>query len=105
MGELAVVFAKGIVIGLSIAAPVGPIGLLCIQRSLNHGALAGLATGMGAALADGVYGMVAAFGLASVSPGSRRSQWEHPTRPNPTWPGSCHRAAPGRRSARCGCQG
>ena len=67
MGELAVLFAKGLVIGLSIAAPVGPIGLLCINRSLNHGALAGLATGLGAAVADGVYGAVAAFGLASVS--------------------------------------
>ncbi len=60
-------FLKGLVIGLSIAAPVGPIGVLCINRSLNHGALAGLATGMGAATADGVYGVIAAFGLASIS--------------------------------------
>ena len=58
---------KGLLIGLSIAAPVGPIGLLCIKRSLNHGMAAGLATGLGAATADGFYGAVAGFGLATVS--------------------------------------
>ena len=67
MDEMTALFAKGLVIGLSIAAPVGPIGVLCINRSLNHGMLAGLATGMGAAVADGLYGAVAAFGIASVS--------------------------------------
>ncbi len=58
---------KGLLIGLSIAAPVGPIGLLCIKRSLNQGMAAGLATGLGAATADGFYGAVAGFGLASIS--------------------------------------
>jgi threonine/homoserine/homoserine lactone efflux protein len=58
---------KGLLIGLSIAAPVGPIGLLCIKRSLGHGMAAGLATGLGAATADGFYGAVAGFGLASIS--------------------------------------
>jgi threonine/homoserine/homoserine lactone efflux protein len=58
---------KGLLIGLSIAAPVGPIGLLCIKRSLNDGMAAGLATGLGAATADGFYGAVAGFGLASIS--------------------------------------
>lgn len=58
---------KGLLIGLSIAAPVGPIGTLCIKRSLNHGMAAGLATGLGAATADGFYGAVAGFGLASIS--------------------------------------
>jgi threonine/homoserine/homoserine lactone efflux protein len=58
---------KGLLIGLSIAAPVGPIGFLCIKRSLNEGMAAGLATGLGAATADGFYGAVAGFGLASVS--------------------------------------
>lgn len=53
-------------IGLSIAAPVGPIGLLTIQRSLRQGAAAGLATGLGAALVDAVYGGVAAFDVAGV---------------------------------------
>jgi len=58
---------KGLLIGLSIAAPVGPIGLLCIKRSLNDGMAAGLATGLGAATADWFYGAVAGFGLASIS--------------------------------------
>ena len=60
-------FFKGLIFGLAIAAAVGPISLLCIRRTLNHGAVAGLATGMGAAFADAVYGAVAAFGLTSVS--------------------------------------
>ena len=49
-------FIKGLVIGLAIAAPVGPIGVLCIRRTLADGRLVGLLTGMGAATADGVYG-------------------------------------------------
>jgi len=60
-------FLRGLVIGLSIAAPVGPIGLLCIRRSLAEGRLVGLLTGLGAATADAVYGAVAAFGLTAVS--------------------------------------
>jgi len=58
---------KGLLIGFAIAAPVGPIGILCIQRSLHDGFKIGLSTGMGAALADGVYGLIAAFGLTSIS--------------------------------------
>ena len=58
---------KGIVIGFSIAAPVGPIGILTINRSLTHGPLAGLTTGVGAATADAIYGCVAGFGLTAVS--------------------------------------
>lgn len=57
-------FGQSLVIGVSIAAPVGPIGLLTIQRSLAHGPAAGLATGLGAAVADAVYGAVGAFGVA-----------------------------------------
>lgn len=60
-------FIKGLIIGFAIAAPVGPIGVLCIQRSLHDGFKIGLMTGMGAALADGVYGMIAGFGLTAVS--------------------------------------
>jgi len=60
-------FLKGCVIGLSIAAPVGPIGVLCIRRSLAEGARVGFFTGLGAAAADGFYGAVAAFGLTLVS--------------------------------------
>jgi threonine/homoserine/homoserine lactone efflux protein len=62
-----VFFAKGVMIGLAIAAPVGPIGVLCIRRSLSAGMRAGLVTGLGAAAADAVYGAVAGFGLTSVS--------------------------------------
>jgi len=54
---------RGLVVGVAIAAPVGPIGLLCIRRTLAHGPAAGIASGLGAATADGVYGLVAAFGL------------------------------------------
>jgi threonine/homoserine/homoserine lactone efflux protein len=60
-------FLKGAVIGFSIAAPVGPIGLLCIRRSLAEGRLVGLFTGLGAATADTVYGGIAGFGLTAVS--------------------------------------
>jgi threonine/homoserine/homoserine lactone efflux protein len=60
-------FLKGAVLGFSIAAPVGPIGVLCIRRTLADGWSSGIATGMGAALADGVYGAIAAFGLTAIS--------------------------------------
>jgi threonine/homoserine/homoserine lactone efflux protein len=58
---------KGIVIGFSIAAPIGPIGILCIRRSLNKGFLSGLVTGLGAATADATYGAIAGFGLTLIS--------------------------------------
>ena len=58
---------KGFVIGLSIAAPVGPIGILCIQRTLSSGNVQGLVTGLGAATADALYGFIAAFGLTFIS--------------------------------------
>mgnify|MGYP002639370973 CR=1 FL=1 len=54
----------GIGVGLAVAAPVGPIGILCIRRTLTEGRAQGLATGFGAASADSVYGVVAATGLA-----------------------------------------
>lgn len=60
-------FLKGLIIGFAIAAPVGPIGILCIQRSLHHGFKIGLMTGLGAASADGIYGIIAAFGLTAIS--------------------------------------
>ena len=58
---------KGMGLGLAIAAPEGPIGLLCSRRSLAQGQWMGLATGLGAATADGLYGGVAGFGLTAVS--------------------------------------
>lgn len=60
-------FLRGLVIGFSIAAPVGPIGVLTIQRTLSHGRLHGFLSGLGAATADAMYGMVAAFGLTFIS--------------------------------------
>jgi threonine/homoserine/homoserine lactone efflux protein len=57
---------RGLLVGLSIAAPVGPIGLLCIRRTLAHGRSQGLASGLGAATADAVYGCIAGFGLMAV---------------------------------------
>lgn len=60
-------FTQGLLFGLAVAAPVGPIGLLCIHRSLQHGHLAGFLSGMGAATADAFYGSVAAFGLTLVT--------------------------------------
>jgi putative LysE/RhtB family amino acid efflux pump len=60
------IFLRGLATGFAIAAPVGPIGLLCIQRSLRSGFGMGLRTGLGAALADAVYGAVAASGLTAI---------------------------------------
>ncbi|HEX6776252.1 MAG TPA: LysE family transporter [Methylomirabilota bacterium] len=61
------IFLRGLIIGLSIAAPVGPIGVLCIRRTLADGRAIGFASGLGAATADAVYGAVAAFGLSLVT--------------------------------------
>jgi threonine/homoserine/homoserine lactone efflux protein len=58
---------RGLAIGFSIAAPVGPIGVLCIRRTLERGWRSGLLTGLGAASADALYGAVAGFGLTAVS--------------------------------------
>jgi threonine/homoserine/homoserine lactone efflux protein len=60
-------FLRGLVIGFSIAAPVGPIGVLCIRRTLADGRLSGLVSGLGAATADMLYGCVAGFGLTFIS--------------------------------------
>ncbi len=64
---LLILFIKGILIGFAIAAPVGPIGILCIRRTLSGRYALGLFTGFGAGLADTFYGAVAGFGLASIS--------------------------------------
>jgi threonine/homoserine/homoserine lactone efflux protein len=58
---------KGLIIGFSIAAPVGPIGILCIKRTLSYGRWVGLISGLGAATADALYGCIAAFGLTFIS--------------------------------------
>lgn len=58
---------RGFLIGFSIAAPVGPIGVLCIQRTLAQGRRYGFVSGLGAATADAAYGSIAGFGLAFLS--------------------------------------
>lgn len=58
---------RGIMLGVAIAAPVGPIGLLCIRRTLAHGWRAGFVSGLGAATADTFYGLLAAFGLTALA--------------------------------------
>jgi threonine/homoserine/homoserine lactone efflux protein len=60
-------FPRGVLIGVSVAAPVGPMALLCIRRTLAGGAGAGFVSGVGVATADAFYGAVAAFGLTSIS--------------------------------------
>ncbi len=62
-----VLFAKGIIAGFVIAAPVGPVGILCAQRTLAKGIPAGLIAGSGAAIADTIFGAVAAFGLTFIA--------------------------------------
>lgn len=64
---LAGFWLRGVAIGLAIAAPVGPIGVLCIRRTLAQGRAVGLLSGLGAASADAVYGCIAAFGLTALS--------------------------------------
>ncbi len=57
---------KGFVIGFAVAAPVGPVGLLCIRRSIADGRLVGFVTGLGAAVADALMAIVAAFGISTI---------------------------------------
>ena len=64
---LLVFFLKGIVVGAVIAVPVGPVGVLCLRRTIFEGRLAGLVSGLGAATADALFGVVAAFSLTFVS--------------------------------------
>ncbi len=60
-------FLKGMGVGLAIAIPLGPIGFLCVRRTLVDGPRIGFVSGLGAAFADAVYGAVAAFGVTFVS--------------------------------------
>ena len=67
MDKTSLLFAQSLLIGLSIAAPVGQIGVLAIQRTLQQGPRSGLATGLGAAFADAVYGAIGAFGVVALT--------------------------------------
>jgi threonine/homoserine/homoserine lactone efflux protein len=72
-------FLRGLVLGFSIAAPVGPIGVLCLRRTLAGGQAYGLASGLGAATADAVYGLMAGLGLTLATRGLiAQSAWLRP---------------------------
>lgn len=60
-------FVKGLAIGFLIAAPVGPINVLCVRRTMVHGQLAGIVSGLGAAAADTIFGAIAAFGVIFIT--------------------------------------
>jgi threonine/homoserine/homoserine lactone efflux protein len=63
----AIVFLKGLLIGFAMAVPIGPIGVLCIRKTLTDGHSSGLTIGLGGATADLLYGSIAAFGVTFVS--------------------------------------
>lgn len=60
------VFIKGIIIGLLVSVPLGPIGIMCIQRTLNKGYMSGFISGLGAATADILFSIIAGFGLSII---------------------------------------
>jgi threonine/homoserine/homoserine lactone efflux protein len=60
-------FLKGLIIGFAMAVPIGPIGIMCIRKTLAEGHTRGLIIGLGAATADSLYGSIAAFGLTFIS--------------------------------------
>jgi len=61
------ILLQGFIIGIFVAAPVGPVGVLCIQRSVTRGKRHGFISGLGAATADAAFAAVAAFGLTFIS--------------------------------------
>jgi threonine/homoserine/homoserine lactone efflux protein len=63
---LILILVKGVAVGIVIALPVGPVGLLCVRRTLFEGVSFGLASGLGAACADTIFGIIAGFGLSVV---------------------------------------
>ena len=65
MNDLGLIFT-GIAIGIAVAAPIGPVNLICIRRTLRWGAPYGFLSGVGAAIGDGVFATVAAFGLTAA---------------------------------------
>lgn len=60
-------FFKGFLVGLIISAPIGPVGALCVQRTMNNGRLSGIISGIGAAVGDSIFAIIAAFGLTFIS--------------------------------------
>jgi threonine/homoserine/homoserine lactone efflux protein len=66
-GSVEVALLRGVAIGFAIAAPIGPVGILCIRKALADGRLAAIVAGLGAALADAIFGAVVGLGLTAVS--------------------------------------
>lgn len=64
---MTILLLKGLAFGFILAATVGPMWVICFRRTIEQGALAGFVSGMGIAVADGLYGAVAAFGLTAIS--------------------------------------
>ena len=60
-------FLKGILVGLVIAVPVGPVGIMCVRRTIFEGKLVGFVSGLGAATADAVFGIIAGFGITTIA--------------------------------------
>lgn len=60
-------FFKGFLVGVIISAPIGPVGALCIQRTMNRGKLSGILSGFGAAAGDSIFALIAVFGLSYIS--------------------------------------
>lgn len=58
---------RGALVGIIVAAPIGPVNLICIHRTVVHGRINGFLAGQGAAIGDGIFATVAAFGLAAVA--------------------------------------
>ncbi|MCH8013408.1 MAG: LysE family transporter [Candidatus Dadabacteria bacterium] len=60
-------FFKGFLVGIIISAPIGPVGALCIQRTMSYGRLSGILSGIGAAVGDSIFAVIAVFGLTFIS--------------------------------------
>jgi threonine/homoserine/homoserine lactone efflux protein len=67
-------FVKGIVVGVVVSAPLGPVGVLCIQRTLNKGRWYGFVTGLGAALSDIIYALITGYGMSFMDEFLTRNQ-------------------------------
>lgn len=65
--NIAVIFIKCVIIGLAVSAPMGPIGVMCIQKTVNKGRFVGFVSGIGAAFADSLYAAIATFGLGFIT--------------------------------------
>ena len=70
-------FAQGMIVGLTLAAPIGPIALVCIQRALTGGRWHGIASGFGVATADTFYAGITVFGITLLSVFLEPKQWRY----------------------------